>query len=129
MFNESGASTGSGDSIGTITGTSTSSVSNTASDADIQAYRQKISNIIKSSYKALSDSARANKCVVNFVIDAGGNISKLELKYSSGMDEVDKAVEKAISSKAPYPAPPNTKSGQMSMKVTVDGGELTIDEP
>lgn len=104
----------------------------TASDADVQAYRQKIADIIKPGFKAPPDADRtASKCMVNFTIDGAGAISKLELKYSSGMDEVDKAVQKAITSKVPFPAPPNTKTGQVEMQATVDAGgsDLSIGEP
>lgn len=119
MFNEAG--TASSGSAGPSSGM--------ASEADIQAYRKKIGDIIKPLYKSPPDADGANKCVVIFVVDSGGNISKLDTKYSSGIEEVDKAVQKAISAKVPYPAPPNTKSGQVPMQVTLEGGELTIDEP
>lgn len=100
-----------------------------ASAQEVQAYRQKTGDMIKSAYKAPSGSDRANKCVVNFVIDYTGNISKLELKYSSGMEDVDKAVQKAITSKLPFPPPPKTREGQIPMRVTVESDEMTIDEP
>jgi hypothetical protein len=110
-------------------GTDTSSTSRLASDADLKAYREKVNEMVKSAYKAPADSDRANKCVVEFVVDYSGKMSKLELKYSSGMEEVDKSLQKAILSKVPYPAPPNTKEGQVNMELTLDNGELTIDEP
>ncbi len=111
------------------TSASTSATTTEASSADIDAYRNSTLELIKGAYKAPAESDRANKCVVNFVIDSSGNISKLELKYSSGVDDVDKAVQKAITSKVPYPTPPNTKAAQVPMQVTVDGGEFSIGEP
>jgi TonB family protein len=108
------------------TGTAAAGV---ATDAEVQSYRDKVRDMVKAAYKSPPDSDRANRCVVNFVVDPDGNISKLELKYSSGIDDVDKAVQKAVSARAPYPAPPKTKTGQVPMQVTVEGDELTIDEP
>lgn len=93
-----------------------------ASPADVDAYRQKIGDIIKANYKAPADADRANKCTVRFIVDASGQISKLELKYASGIEEVDKGLQKAVTAKLPFPAPPKTKDGTVAMQVTVDGG-------
>jgi len=104
-----------------------------ATAEDIQAYRQKVGDIIKAVYKNPADADRAStKCQVKFVIDSTGNISKLELKYTAGMDEVDKAVQKAITSSVPFPPPPSgIRGGQAEMLVTLEPGasELTISEP
>lgn len=100
-----------------------------ASEEDIQKFREAAGAQIKQTYKAPLDSDRANKCVVRFVIDAEGNVSKIELKYSSGMEDVDKALQKAIISKAPYLGVPKTKSGDLPMQVTLDAGEWFFSEP
>lgn len=94
----------------------------TAAPADLDAYRAKIGEIIKASYKAPADADRANKCTVRFIVDSSGQISKLELKYASGIEEVDKALQRAVTSNLPYPAPPKTKDGTVAVQVTVDGG-------
>jgi TonB family protein len=126
MFNEGG---GSGQPTTAGSTGSTPTAAGAASAEDVTAYRQKVGEMIKASYKAPPDSDRANKCVVNFTIDATGNIRGVELKYSSSMDEVDKAVQKAIAAKVPYPAPPGTQSGQVPMQVTLSNGEFSFDEP
>lgn len=107
-------------------GTQTAPEETFASTADLDAYRQKIGDLIKAGYKAPADADRANKCVVRFILDANGQINKLELKYASGIEEVDKGLQKAILSKVPFPAPPKTKEGQLSVQVTIDGGEITV---
>jgi hypothetical protein len=53
----------------------------------------------------------------------------METKYSSGMEDVDHSVEKAIQSKVPFPAPPKTSDGLVPMRVTVTPDEFTVDEP
>jgi TonB family protein len=123
-----------GDTAGNAGGNSGSASSPAVATAeDIQAYRQKVGDIIKAAYKNPADADRASsKCQVKFVIDSSGNISKLELKYTAGMDEVDKAVQKAITANVPFPPPPaGSKGAQAEMLVTLEPGasELTISEP
>lgn len=99
-----------------------------ASDKELQDYRQKVGELVKTAYKAPLDADRANKCVYYLSIDSQGNASKLELKYSSGMQEVDKALQKAITNKLPFPAAPKTKSGQLSLQITLESGEFYFEE-
>ncbi len=99
-----------------------------ASEEEIDAYRIKVGESIKSAYRAPLDAERANRCVVNFLIGQGGKVTKLELKYASGMDEVDKAVQKAITGSEPYPPPPTTKSGTIPVQVTMQGGDFAFTE-
>lgn len=114
---------------GSSAATDTPDQEQAASPADIDAYRQKVGDIIKSSYKAPADADRANKCTVRFMVDGTGQISKLELKYASGIEEVDKALQRAVMAKLPFPAPPKTKEGTVGVQVTVDGdGEFSVGE-
>ncbi|MBX9688882.1 MAG: TonB C-terminal domain-containing protein [Candidatus Obscuribacterales bacterium] len=98
-----------------------------ASPEELAAYRQKLTAALKESYKAPVDAERANKCVVNFAIDSSGQLSKIVLKYSSGMDEVDKALQKAIQDMK-FEAPPKTKGGQMQLQALLVDGELSLSE-
>lgn len=120
MFNENSA---------TPTGGNNSTEVAEATPQEIDEYRQKIGEMIKGAYKPPIDSERANRCTYNFAVDAQGNATKLELKYSSGMDEVDKAVQKAIISKSPFPAPPKTKSGLLSVQVNEQANDFSFAEP
>ena len=120
MFNENAGAQATG---------STSAAPAEASAEELEAYRQKVGQIIKEAYKAPLDAERSNRCVVNFSIDESGNVTKLELKYSSGMDEVDKAVQKAITSKAPFPAPPKTRTGTLPVQVNEEANDFSITEP
>ena len=99
-----------------------------ASPADLDAYRKSIGELIKTNYKAPADADRANKCTVNLIVDSSGQINKLELKYASGIEEVDKALKRAVTA-SPFPAPPKTKDGKVAVSVTVDGGsEISVGE-
>jgi hypothetical protein len=113
-----------------VTGTETTTSGRCElNESDILAYRLNVRDVIKSSYKPPSGAERAYKCVYDLVVDAAGRISKLELKYGSGVGEVDKAVQEAISASVHYPPPPKTKAGQVSMQVVVDNGEIAVEEP
>ena len=118
MFAEKGSADGSGSAAQEAV----------ADPADIEKYRSTVGQIIKDGYKAPPDSDRANKCMVRFIIDQTGKISKLELKYSSGMEEVDKALQRAVTSSVPFPEPPKFKDGQLAVQVTVDGGDFSVGE-
>jgi outer membrane biosynthesis protein TonB len=100
-----------------------------ASAEEVQAYRQKVGESIKAAYKAPDGADRANKYQIVFNINSEGKIAKMETKYSSGMEDVDHSVEKAIQSKVPFPAPPKTSDGLVPMRVTVTPDEFTVDEP
>lgn len=121
MFTETGASD---------TGSSTNPETGGAADesANVADYIKKTGEAIKAAYRPPSGSDRANKCVVNFIVDPSGSVSKLELKYSSGMEDVDKAVQKAITSKVPFSPPPRTKDGKVPIQVTVESDNMEFAE-
>lgn len=121
MFTETG---GGGGDASTQTPAATE-----ASAEEVQSYRKAVGDSIKSAYKAPDGADRANKYQIVFSIDSSGKIAKMETKYSSGMDEVDRAALKAIQSKVPFPAPPKTSSGSIPMQVTVTPDEFSVDEP
>ncbi len=107
---------------------SANGASDEATPEEIDAYRQNVGNLIKAAYKAPLDAERANRCQYNFEIEADGSVAHLEKKYASGMDEVDKAVLKAITSKAPFPMPPRTKENKVLVQVNEEANEFTFTE-
>lgn len=96
---------------------------------EVAAYGNKLAGLIKSAYKAPKDSEDADRCVVQFAVDEKGSVAKLDLKEASGIDEVDKSIQKTITSLAPYPLPPKTKDRIVTLEATVEAGKVEVSQP
>lgn len=89
----------------------------------IKEYRKSVFDSVKAVYKHPPNSEKAARCVIHANIGPDGQ-PKIEMKFSSSVEKVDKTLQKAILAKAPFPPPPG---GKAEIDFVVEDGDIFIE--
>jgi len=61
-------------------------------------------------------------------VDDEGKLTKIDISEPSELESVTNSVVKAINSATPFDTPPKTKSGKLSLKISLDMDKITVEQ-
>lgn len=99
-----------------------------ANEAAVAAYYKKVEPLILAQYKGPKVKDTEQQPSISITLNGEGNLNRVEVN-NPGDEAGLKALQKAIKNLQPYPDVPKTKSGTVSMVVTVSGDKIKVEEP
>lgn len=97
-----------------------------ATEAQLKEYCKQVETRINQRFKPAKE--KVSKPTIAIVsLTEEGTISKLEIVKSSGEDDLDQLLIKAITNGQPYSSVPHTNNNGISLRTTADKGKLTVE--
>ncbi len=118
------------DDDATATATSTADATDLATPEQIAEFLTKTGEKIQGALTLPNEAAeelkkkKSKKMKVRVVVglDAEGKLTKIDISEPSELESVTNAVVKAINNSTPFEAPPKTKEGKLSLKISLRYG-------